>query len=260
MSLVYRFGLASGLLFLWCALRRETIKLSVVQHAATLGIGLFTFAFDYAFVYWAEERVTSAVVAVIFAALSFLNLIVFRLVFRQTAPPSAWIAAGLGVLGVAILSWSEIVSSGMNTQALTGIAMAFVAVVGAAFGNVFARRSEEAGISVATSTAWAMAYGTALLALYAVVTGKPWAFDTRLPYVLSLLHLALIGSVVAFLLYYGLARRRGYSTASYISALTPPLAMAMSALFENKHWGVAALGGVALVITGQWLLLRARKT
>jgi drug/metabolite transporter (DMT)-like permease len=76
---------------------------------------------------------------------------------------------------------------------------------------------------------------------------------------LSLLHLSLNGSVVAFVLYYGLARRRGYSTASYISALTPPLAMLISSLLEGKSWGALALGGIVLVLAGQWLLLRARR-
>jgi drug/metabolite transporter (DMT)-like permease len=59
--------------------------------------------------------------------------------------------------------------------------------------------------------------------------------------------------------YYGLARRRGYATASYVSALTPPLAMLVSALLEGKSWGGFALAGVALVLAGQALLLRARK-
>jgi drug/metabolite transporter (DMT)-like permease len=259
-SVAYRFALASVLLFAWCATRGEPIRLSASQHRAAFGVGLLTFAIDYALVYWAEERVTSAVVAVMFASLSFLNLAVFRLVFKQRAPRISWIAAGLGVAGVMLLSWSEIVHAEMNRRAIVGLVMSFTAVVGAAFGNVFARRGEEAGAPVAASTAWAMAYGTLLLALYASITHRSWTFDARLPYILSLLHLALIGSVVAFVLYYGLARRRGYATASYIAALTPLLAMAMSALFEGKKWGEAALGGVALVILGQVLLLRARKT
>jgi drug/metabolite transporter (DMT)-like permease len=76
---------------------------------------------------------------------------------------------------------------------------------------------------------------------------------------LSLLYLALIGSVLAFLTYFALARRRGYATASYISALTPPLAMLMSTLFESRTWGVTALLGVALTLSGQVLLLRAKE-
>lgn len=258
-SIVYRFSLAAVLLFGLCMWRGEKIAMSAMQHRAAIGTGLFTFAIDYALVYLAEERVTSAVVAVMFALLALMSLIVFRLAFGQRAAPSAWIAAGLGAAGVALLSWSELVHAQMDRSAAIGLAAAFLAVVGAAIGNVFARHAEEAHAPVTVATAWAMAYGSAMLVAYAIFTGRTWSFDTSWPYILSLLHLAIVGSVIAFVLFYGLARRRGYATASYISALTPPLAMLMSAVFEGKKWGSTALGGIALVVFGQWLLLRSRK-
>jgi drug/metabolite transporter (DMT)-like permease len=258
-SIVYRFALAAALLFAWCALRKEPIGLTRAQHVAALGVGLFTFAIDYAFVYWAEERVTSAVVAVVFASLAFINLITFRIAFGMRAPLLAWGAAALGIGGVALLSWEEIATAHMGSRALAGVAITFAGVMAAAIGNVYARRGELAGAGVAASTGWAMFYGAALLAVFALVTGRPWTFELTWSYVLSLLHLSVVGSVVAFLLYYGLARRRGYSTASYISALTPPLAMLVSTLFEAKTWGAMALAGVALVLAGQFLLLRSRR-
>lgn len=258
-SIVYRFTLAAALLFGWCALRREAVMLTRAQHLAAFGVGLFTFAIDYTLVYWAQERVTSAVVAVVFAALAFVNLVTFRIAFGQRAPALAWGAAALGVMGVALLSWEEIATAHLSERALAGIGLTLAGVLAAAVGNVFARRGELAGASVAASTGWAMAYGATLLALVAIATGKTWAFEFTWPYVISLFHLTVVGSVIAFFLYYGLARRRGYATASYISALTPPLAMLVSALFEGKSWGLFALGGVALVLAGQVLLLRARK-
>lgn len=258
-SITYRFGLAAALLFAWGALRGEKLMLSRAQHFAALGVGLFTFAVDYSFVYWAEERVTSAVVAVVFAAMAFVNLAVFRVAFGQRAPLLAWGAAGLGVIGVALLSWEEIASANMGMRALAGVGLTLAGVVCAAIGNVFARRGEMAGAGVVASTGWAMGYGAALLAVFALATGKTWAFEFTTPYILSLLHLSVVGSVIAFVLYYGLARRRGYSTASYISALTPPLAMFVSALFEGKSWGILALGGVVLVLAGQVILLRSKR-
>jgi drug/metabolite transporter (DMT)-like permease len=258
-SVVYRFGLASLLLFGWLAIRGERLSLTARQHRAALGLGLFTFAIDYALVYLAEERVTSAVVAVIFATMAFLNLISFRVALGQRAPRSAWVAAGLGALGVALLSWGELRHANMDRQAVAGLIIAFLAVVGAAIGNLFAHQSEKAGASVAAATAWAMAYGSIMLALYSVITHRAWSFDLRWPYIIALLHLALVGSVIAFVLYYGLARRRGYASASYVAALTPIIAMTMSTLFEGKSWGAIAIAGVALVLAGQWLLLRTRK-
>ncbi|MBX3430918.1 MAG: EamA family transporter [Hyphomonadaceae bacterium] len=258
-SIAYRFALAAALLFAWGTLRRERLTLNRAQHLAAFGVGLFTFAIDYSFVYWAEERVTSAVVAVVFAAMAFVNLIVFRVALGLRAPLLSWAAAGLGVIGVGLLSWEEIANSHMSTRALAGIGLTLAGVFSAAIGNVFARRGEMAGAGVIASTGWAMAYGAAMLAVFASVTGKTWAFEFTAPYMLSLLHLSLVGSVIAFALYYGLARRRGYATASYISALTPPLAMFVSALFEDKSWGVLALSGVVLVLAGQVLLLRSKR-
>ncbi|MEQ1819042.1 MAG: DMT family transporter [Terricaulis sp.] len=258
-SVTYRFALAAFLLFAWGALRRENLALNRAQHFAALGVGFFTFAVDYSFVYWAEERVTSAVVAVVFASMAFMNLVVFRFAFGQRAPLLAWAAGGLGVLGVGFLSWEEISSAELSNRALAGIGLTLAGVLSAAIGNVYARKGEMAGAGVVASTGWAMAYGAAMLAAFALVTGKTWAFEFTAPYMLSLLHLSLVGSVIAFALYYGLARRRGYATASYISALTPPLAMFVSALFEDKSWGVFALGGVVLVLAGQVLLLRSKR-
>jgi drug/metabolite transporter (DMT)-like permease len=254
-SLVYRFGLAAAVLFLWCLVRGDVVALSAEQHAAAAGVGLFSFTIDYGFTYFAEVHIVSGVVAVVFATLAFVNLIVFRLVLGQRAPRTAWVAAALGFVGVALLSKNEIVAA-VNGRAVRGLAMAFAAVLAAAFGNLSARRGERAGAPLQASLAWAMAYGAVLLALAATITGRRWLFDFKLSYVLSLSYLAIAASVVAFLLYFGLARRRGYTTASYVLALTPILAVTISTLFEGKTWSGVSLVGIALVLGGQWLLLR----
>lgn len=259
-SIVYRFGLAAAVLFGWCALRGERLGLTAPQHAAAAGVGFFTFSINYPLVYWAEGRVASAVVAVIFAALAFVNLVAFRLVFKQRAPALAWAAALLGMVGVGVLFWSELADAHIGRAAALGMAAAFLGVVASVVGNLFARRGEIAGAPVAAATAWGMLYGSAMLAAFALLTGRTWAFEWTWSYGLSLVYLALVGSVIAFALYFGLARRRGYGAASYISALTPPVAMLMSTLFEGKGWSAFALAGVALVLFGQWLLLRTRRT
>lgn len=258
-SVAYRFALAALLILAWCALRRETIRLTPAQHMWAFGVGAVTFAFNYPLVYFAEERVTSAVVAVMFASMAFINLIGFRIAFAQRAPVLAWAAAGLGIVGVGLLSWEELASANFGARALVGIVLTLVAVVAAVVGNIFARRNEMLNVGVAASTGWAMGYGALILAVFATLTGRPWVYEPTWEYTLSLLHLTVNGSVIAFLLYYGLARRRGYATASYISALAPPVAMLVSTLFEAKTWGLLALGGVALVLAGQWLLLKAKR-
>ncbi|MBL8550702.1 MAG: EamA family transporter [Hyphomonadaceae bacterium] len=258
-SVVYRFGLAAAVLFAWLAVRRERLWLSGREHLAVVGVGVCIFSVNYVFVYWAEERIASAVAAVIFAAMAFINLVLFRVAFGERAAPAAWLAAALGISGVAVLSWGEIRHAQFGAEAGVGVGLALVGMIGAALGNAFAHRKVYAAIPVAASTAWAMLYGTLALAAFALITGRSWAFTPTPGYVGSLIYLSLAGSVAAFLFYFMLARRRGFTLASYISALTPPIAMGMSALFEDKSWSALALGGVGLILAGQWLLLGARR-
>jgi drug/metabolite transporter (DMT)-like permease len=173
---------------------------------------------------------------------------------------TAWAGATLGVAGVAMLSLTQLASAHMDARAVAGLGFALAAVAAAAVGNLFAHRSQTTGAEVAPATGWAMAYGAGLLALYALATGQTFSFDLRPAYVLSLLYLSVFGSVIAFLVYFALARRRGFTLASYVSALTTPLALAMSAAFEHVNLGLGAAAGVILVLAGQVLLIRSPRS
>lgn len=258
-SVVYRFGLAALVLFAWLLITRKTLKLSPRQHLMVAGQGLFVFALQYPLVYVAEGHVVSAVVAVIFASLSFVNLILFRVALGLKAAPLAWAGSAVGLLGVGALSRSEAVRANMSPETLLGIGFGLAGVLTAAIGNLFAAKSQALEVPIAPSTAWAMAYGTGGLAIYALVTGQSFTFEPTAAYIASLASLAIFGSVAAFLLYYALARRTGYSFASYISALTPPIAMGISTAFEGARRGWEALVGLVLVVVGQYLLIRAPK-
>lgn len=258
-SIVWRFGLAAILLFAGCLLTGRSLKLTLNQHLAAAGQGVFAFSISYSFTYAAEGRIASAIVAVIFASLALLNLILFRVAARQRAAWLSWGGAALGVVGVAILSGSEILGAGLDEASAAGVGFAFIAVVASAFGNFFAWRGQNAGSAVIPSTAWAMAWGTGLLALYGLATGVEWSIEPSFRYLGSLLYLSVFGSVIAFVVYFTIARTRGYALASYISALTPPIAMLVSILFEGAHFGWPALVGLALVLAGQVLLIRAPK-
>lgn len=254
-----RFAIAAAVLAMVVKATGGKLAMTRPQHLMAMGQGLFSFAISYAFVYASEEKIASAVVAVIFAALAFLNLILFRVASKQKAAPAAWLGAGMGVIGVAVLSGGEVMGAGLGLHAVEGVTFAVIAVTASAFGNWFAWKGQQAGAQVLPGTAWAMAYGTGALALYGLITGVSWSVAWSPAYVISLLYLSLFGSVIAFGLYFTIARARGYALASYISALTPPIAMLVSVLFEGARFGLIAFVGLALVLAGQLFLIRAPK-
>jgi drug/metabolite transporter (DMT)-like permease len=258
-SIVWRFGLAAAVLFLGCLVFRQNLKLTRAQHLAAMAQGAFAFSISYSFTYASEAHVASAIVAVTFASLTFLNLVLFRLAAGQKAALASWGGALLGLAGVSVLSGGEVLKAGLDGEAALGVGLALVAVTASAFGNFFAWKGQVRGSAAIPSTAWAMAYGTGLLALYGLVTGAQFTIDPSVTYVGSLLYLALFGSVIAFGLYFTIARTIGYAMASYVSALTPPIAMLVSVLFEGAHFGWTALAGLLLVLSGQALMIRAPK-
>jgi drug/metabolite transporter (DMT)-like permease len=258
-SIVWRFGLASILLFIGCLIARQNLRLTRAQHLAALGQGAFAFSISYSFTYASEGLVPSAIVAVTFASLTFLNLVLFRIAAGQKAAAASWGGAILGLFGVAVLSGGEVLSAGFDRRAALGVGLALIATTASAFGNFFAWRGQERGSAAIPSTAWAMAYGAGLLAIYGLATGVEFRIDPTFTYVGSLLYLSIFGSVIAFGMYFTIARVIGYAMASYISALTPPIAMLVSVLFEGAHFGWTALVGLVLVLSGQALLIRAPK-
>lgn len=258
-SVVYRFALSAALLFIWCRITGGKTGLNRGQHLAAVAMGILTFSINYPLVYVAEQHVTSGVVAIVFAAMAFINLVLFRILFGQRPRAIAWLGALLGIAGVGLISWDEIGSERLGGEALFGLGLAMLGVLASAFGNVAARRGEDLKAPVPTLTAWSMAYGAAALAMFAQFCGRAWTFEPTAAYVGSLLYLSIAGSVIAFLLYFGLARRRGYGTAAYVSAMAPLVAMFVSGVLENKSWGVFAFIAVALVLGGQVLLLRAKR-
>jgi drug/metabolite transporter (DMT)-like permease len=258
-SVVYRFALATALLFAFAVLTRRSLALTRRQHLEALFQGLFNFALQYPLVYLAEQTISSGATAVIFAGTPFVNLVIFRLGRGRREGAAAWVAAGLGLVGVAILSLSQANGAAAAPGAGLGVILALSGLVSASVGNLFADRAHAAGSPLIPSTAWAMGYGAVILALYLAVRGAAWSFDPSPRYVGSLVYLAAFGSVTAFLTYYALARRRGYALASYIAALTPPMAMAISSVTEGVRWGLGALAGLVLVLAGQALLIRRRR-
>jgi len=61
--------------------------------------------------------------------------------------------------------------------------------------------------------------------------------------------------VIAFGSYLTLLGRIGLDRAAYVTVLFPIIALLLSTLFEGLTWGYLQLGGVALVLVGNALVL-----
>ena len=254
-SVALRFALAALLLGGWCMITGRSLRFAVRTHAFLALQGVLLCGLNYVGVYWAEQHATSGLVAVLFSTIVFMNPVGARLVFGTTLTLRTLIAAALGVAGVALLFVPELTQAKHGGSAALGIVLGLGATAIASGGNLAAMRNQHAGIPVLTGNAWAMAYGALIAALIGVIVGARFTIDVRAPYLLSLIYLALFGSVIAFGAYLTLLKEVGSASASYVNVATPVVAMLLSTLFENYRWTPVAAFGVVLAVAGNWLAL-----
>jgi drug/metabolite transporter (DMT)-like permease len=254
-SLVYRFGIAAAILLLFCLASGRGLKYSARQHGFIALQGLFLFSTNYLIFYWATGLLTSGIVALMFSTVILMNIVNGAL-FRHTRVRLRVIVGALfGIAGIAAIFWSEVSGVGDNADTWRGLWMCLLATWFASVGNIISARNQENSIPVIQTNAWGMAYGTLIMAIYAFASGVPFNYDPTFAYSVSLLYLAVFGSILAFGSYQTLVGRIGADKAAYTALLFPVIALGLSTLFEDYQWTLRALFGFALVLLGNYIVL-----
>ena len=256
-SVTYRFLLAALLLFVLCGIRRLPLRFPLRDHAWIACQGVMMFGASYVFVYYAEQRIVSGLVAVGFSASPLIGMFGQRIFFGT--PITARIAAGslLGIAGIGLVFAPELENFRVGDGPVLGVVFTMLSVLFSMLGNLVAHRNYDAGIPMWQSTAWGMLYGALFAAIWTAAAGKSFAFEAAPGYVLSLLYLVVFGSVLAFGSYLTLLGRIGAARSGYVGVMVPIVALVNSAAFEGFRWQAVTLIGIAVSLLGNVLVLRS---
>lgn len=257
-SVAMRFAIASAVLFAYCRARGLRLRFPAAVHGQLALLGLFMFCLSYLAVYRAETFLVSGLVAVGYSASPLVNLAISRLAFGTPATRGVVVGALLGVAGIALVFSPALARVEASPGILAGALLTVGAVVASGVGNVFATRLDRLGVNVAQKMAWGMAYGSAASALFALASGEGLSFSAEPSYLISLLYLAVFGSILAFAAYLTLLERVGAARAGYVGVMVPVVALAISGLVEGFAWGPTTFLGIAVVVAGNLVVLRGR--
>jgi len=258
-SLVYRFALATVLLFAICLVTGRELKFPRRGHLVFLGLGVFLFSSNYYFSYLGVAYITSGLVAVVFSTLPLMNIFNGRVFLKRRLEPAIVVASLVGISGIALMFWPELDAGAGNDNALLGMVIVLIATYLASIGNIIAGARSASKLPVLSMSAWGMLYGTGFLTLASLLNDNPVAFETTKPYIISLVYLSLFGTVIAFTSYLALIKRIGPERAGYISVAFPIVALAISTFFEGYQWSILAVLGMVLVLGGNVYILRTRQ-
>lgn len=249
-----RFVIAAAILWVIVALRRFSLPRSKRDWLMLAGTGVLAFTVNYGLVFWGEQYISSGLAALLQATIPAFGLLFAHLHLpaeRMTLPKVLGVL--LGVIGVGVIFSNQLSVAG--PQALAGCVALVVSAAGAAYSNVLIKAHGgkfEPTIIAATQ----MTFGLIPILLLGLIwEGNPLNFHWSGKAVLSLFYLAIVGSVIAFILYYWLVQHMDVTKSMLIALVTPVTAviLGMIVLDELLDWrtiagGVLILSGIAMVV------------
>ena len=254
-----RFLFASAILWAIVIARRRPLPKTGRDWLKLAWMGSITFALNYGLIFWGEQYISSGLAAVLQAMIPAFGLIFAHFYLpneRLTARKLAGVATG--VAGVGLIFYDQMKIEGM--AALQGSVALLLSSVCAAYSNVFIK-SRCQHIDSSVIAAGQMVWGVfPLLTLGAILEGDPFDHRWSMRSALALAYLALIGSVLAFLLYFWLVTKIEVTKTMLISLVTPVTALLIGKLTldERLSWRVAA--GSAAILAGIWLIVFQRRS
>ena len=220
-------------------------------------VGLVNTAIPFWLLSWGETRIQSGLASIIQAAVPIFNAALAFLFFHELRVTGArLVGVGIGFVGVALLVGAQ--PQGKILGALAVVGMAFCYGAGGLIASRHLRETPAHVVALGTSTVAAIAAAPAgiIQAPHFVPSWKTFA---------SIAVLGIVGTAIAYLLFFALIASAGSGYASLVTYLVPPIALAYGAIFLGEHFGATAflalvviLGGVALG-TGGWRVVRARR-
>jgi len=238
-----------GMVVMLAALRLRRVRLSdhLVHRRHFVVMGLLYSAVPFTLLAFGEERITSALAAVLNASTPLFTAIAMALVLAERLRPGQLAGLVLGFVGVGVAA--GVGQSDVLASSLSGSLAAIGA--GACYGSAFtyARRNLE-GVDPFVAAAGQLVAATVLSAPVAAATTLATGIDLEPHRILAVVLLGAVGTGVAYVLIYGAIAEIGPTKASAVTYLVPVVAVTVGVLFLREPFHLRLLAGGALTLAG----------
>jgi drug/metabolite transporter (DMT)-like permease len=243
------------ILFAWLAVRGQLEKATRAQWGVAALAGALLFLGCHGVMAWAEQSVSSGRAALLMISIP-LSLVLLSAARERRLPSGrVLLGIGLGVAGIAVLTWGNQGGSAPLGVQLIAVLSGVSWAAGSLVGRYGARTQ-----SAVQSTAMQLACGALLLLATSLVFGEPHGWSPGQVSArgwLSLAFLIVCGTVLAFAAYTWLLRVSTPAVVGTYSFVNPLIALGLAWAVGDEAPNVRALFAAVLVL-GAVLLSRER--
>jgi len=196
---------------------------------------------------WGEERITSALTAVLNASTPLFTVLAGGLLLKDRVGRREVAGLVLGMAGVAVAA-----GVGGSDFADSSVLGSLAAVgAGAGYGAALAYTKKHLlGVPAEIAATAQLTAGAVLLAPVAIVTTAADGIDLEPHRVLAVLLLGAVGTGFAYLLYYRSVAELGPTTTSLVTYLIPPIAVVVGVVALDEPFHLRVVLGGAMIVLG----------
>lgn len=248
-----RFLIAVSILSVIVKLKRRTYPTQLRGWLTLAHPGVYMYGMSYALVYFGEQRIDSALAAVLFGSYPlFVAMLSSFYLKKEPIRGLAWIGLAAGFAGVILISYESL---NLSHSEFLGSMLTLLGSFASAAGLILHKRT-CAHNDIYTAAAVQMGAGAALLLLGAILTEDISQFVVSSQSLGSILYLAVLGSVVAFLGYYWLLTHTRAVAVSMVAFVTPVIAIMVGIFLFHETLSLLIFGGAAMILAGIVLVVR----
>lgn len=245
-----RLLLGAGVLAAAALIVSVSLRMSARTWVHTAVASVFANVIPYLLLSYGEQHASASIGGVLVAGTPMLTLLLSVVVFvQETATLRKVLGFILGFIGVIIVlsPWSDAGGSVLARLACFGAAVSYA--VGYAYVGRFMNSDDNHPLTLATNQ---LVAATALMV--PVLALAPWRtphWDTQV--ITGVVLLGALSSGFANILYFGLIRAAGASTASAVDYLVPIFAVVFGVLILGERLHASVLLGGVIVLIGMAL-------
>ncbi len=252
-----RYDIAGVLLLGYAALATDRwLPRSRADRVEVLVGAVLLIAAYNAFLFVGEQGVTSGVAAILVATSPVLTTGFSRLLLPDSRlTPLGLVGLACGFAGVALVAVPE--PGAVAVDDLVAPGLVFLAAVSVALGSVLVERTES-DIGTEGTVAWSFVLGAALMhaASVALPTESTGDIVVTAESVVALVYLAVLASVVGYVVYFRLLDRLGAVDINLVSYAAPVVAAVAGWVVLGERLEPLTVLGFAAIATGFALLKR----